>query len=202
MDNLENGIKPEQKIEESNLENTENQFSQDGNGQIDCGDNTINQIKSENEIFINAQVEKELETSSSQDYQNRDECNSNNFQQNTNGFANNEYAEWARMNYLESVAQFERRKAIYNEQKERSKARTPLIFALLGLLCSLFMGVGIGFSIPALILGINRNIKKPSKTHRWAIVISIVGIAVSIIFAICFVYALLNGYIKMQETSK
>ena len=200
MDNLENGFKPDQKIEEPNLKNTENQFSQDGNGQTDCGDN--NQLKSENENLINAQVEIESISSThttsynSQNYVGNDGY----FQQNVNGNVNYENVDWARKNYLENVAQYERRKAIYNEQKERSKARTPLIFALLGLLCSLFMGIGIGFSIPALILGSIRNAKKSSKTHRWAIVISIVGIAVSIIFAICFVYALLNGYIKMQET--
>ena len=54
--------------------------------------------------------------------------------------------------------------------------RTPLILALIGMIASFVYGIGIVPAVIALILGIVRNAKKPSKTLKWAIIISIVCI--------------------------
>ncbi|MBE5742137.1 MAG: hypothetical protein E7360_02315 [Clostridiales bacterium] len=84
----------------------------------------------------------------------------------------------------------------YEEYKKaRSFSRTPLILSLFGLLCSLFVGLGIGFSLPSLILSAIRYTQKPNKTLRWAIVISIVGVTLSLLFIATFIYAVVSGYI-------
>ena len=82
----------------------------------------------------------------------------------------------------------------YEEYKNNRKfTRTPLILALFGLLCSLLFGGGIVFSIPSFILSLVRYSKKKTQTLRWAITLSVVGIALSLVFIATLVYAVISG---------
>lgn len=87
--------------------------------------------------------------------------------------------------------QFEKDKKEY--KKRRKFNRTPLILALLGLIFSVIYGVGIAFAIPALVLSIKRYKQTPTKTLKWGITISIVCIAVCLIYFIFLTYGVLVG---------
>ena len=80
-------------------------------------------------------------------------------------------------------------------KKERNYTKTPLVFALIGLLGSLFIWVGIGFSITAFVLALNRLKHRQSRSLRWAILISIVGMVLSVLFIFGFIYAIVAGYL-------
>ena len=94
----------------------------------------------------------------------------------------------------------------YNYKKERAFNRTPLILALVGLILSVFFGMGICFSIPALIISAIRISKKASKTLKWALIISIITTFVCVLIFFSLGYALIVGIIEysemMEETQK
>ena len=93
----------------------------------------------------------------------------------------------------------------YNEYQEYKKSRNfirvPFVLSMLGLLLSLFCGVGIAVSIPSLIISLLRYSKKQSKTLRWSITLSIVSIALSLLFIVTLIYALISGALidSMQQ---
>lgn len=83
-----------------------------------------------------------------------------------------------------------------DELAKRRFNRTPLILALWGLLLTFAFGLGIAFAIPAMIIGIKRYKKAPTKSLRWAIVISALTICLCVIFIACLSYAITVGVIE------
>ncbi len=76
---------------------------------------------------------------------------------------------------------------------ERKFVRTPLIMALISLLCSVLIGAGVFLSVPAFIIGAKRYTVKKSKALKWAMVISAITTVICLIFIACFAYALSVG---------
>lgn len=90
--------------------------------------------------------------------------------------------------------------AEYGEYLAKRKFnRTPLILALFGLMFSVFYGAGIVFGIIALVMGAARYRVHKSEPLRWAIVLSIVCIALSLAFILALTGSALIGYIKQIE---
>lgn len=82
---------------------------------------------------------------------------------------------------------------------KRKYNRTPLILALFGLMFSVFYGAGIIFGILALVMGAARYRVHKSEPLRWAIVLSIVCIALSLAFIFAVSGSALIAYIKQIE---
>lgn len=80
---------------------------------------------------------------------------------------------------------------------KRKFNRIPLILSLMGLLFSFMFGLGIALAIPSLIISIRRHKKAPSKPLRWAIVISVITIFLSVIFIACTGYAVAVGFLEL-----
>ena len=100
----------------------------------------------------------------------------------------------------QSTLEHEQMQRIYFERKQREEYfarrkfnRTPLILALIGLILTFAFGLGIAFAIPALIVGVMRYLKAPSRTLRWAIVISVITIVLCVIYIVCLAYAIATG---------
>ena len=90
--------------------------------------------------------------------------------------------------------------AEYGEYLAKRKFnRTPLILALFGLMFSVFYGAGIVFGIIALVMGAARYRVHRSEPLRWAIVLSIVCIALSLAFISALSGSALIAYIKQIE---
>lgn len=90
--------------------------------------------------------------------------------------------------------------AEYGEYLAKRKFnRTPLILALFGLMFSVFYGAGIVFGIIALVMGAARYRVHKSEPLRWAIVLSIVCIALSLTFILALSGSALIAYIKQIE---
>ena len=90
--------------------------------------------------------------------------------------------------------------AEYGEYLAKRKFnRTPLILALFGLMFSVFYGAGIVFGIIALVMGAARYRVHKSEPLRWAIVLSIVCIALSLAFILALSGSALIAYIKQIE---
>lgn len=90
--------------------------------------------------------------------------------------------------------------AEYGEYLAKRKFnRTPLILALFGLMFSVFYGAGIVFGIIALVMGAARYRVHKSEPLRWAIVLSIVCIALSLAFIFALSGSALIAYIKQIE---
>ncbi len=71
-----------------------------------------------------------------------------------------------------------------NAKRIDSKRKTPLVFAILGLLLGVFMGFGIIFSVMSLTsCFINR--KLGGTTLKWALVLGIVGLVLNLAFIVC-----------------
>lgn len=89
--------------------------------------------------------------------------------------------------------------------QKRKYNRAPLMLSLIGMMLSVFCGIGIALAIPSFITSILRLRVKPSKPLKWALIISAVTIFVSAIIIVCFSYALVTGlveYLKLIEEGK
>ena len=82
---------------------------------------------------------------------------------------------------------------------KRKYNRTPLILALFGLMFSVFYGAGIVFGIIALVLGAIRYRVHKSEPLKWAIVLSIVCIALSLAFIFAVSGSALIAFIRQIE---
>lgn len=90
--------------------------------------------------------------------------------------------------------------AEYGEYLAKRKFnRTPLILALFGLMFSVFYGAGIVFGIIALVMGAARYRVHKSEPLRWAIVLSIVCIALSLAFIFAVAGSAIIAYLKQIE---
>lgn len=90
--------------------------------------------------------------------------------------------------------------AEYGEYLARRKYnRTPLILALFGLMFSVFYGAGIVFGIIALVMGAKRYRVHKSEPLKWAIVLSIVCIALSLAFIFAVTGSAVIACIKQTE---
>ena len=118
-----------------------------------------------------------------------------NFEQNNNAFAicQSENMVESQSSYIEEMKRLE-------YLKKRSFNRSPLIFALIGLILSIFFGFGIVFAIPALIMGARRCLKSPSKPLRWAVVISILTIFLCVLYIFATGYAIAMGFFELVRT--
>ena len=70
-----------------------------------------------------------------------------------------------------------------NAKALESKRKTPLIFAILGLLFGVFMGVGIIFSLIAISTYL-RNKKLGGTSLKWGLILGIVGIVLNLGFIV------------------
>lgn len=77
--------------------------------------------------------------------------------------------------------------------------RMPLILALFGLMFSVFYGAGIVFGILALVMGSARYRVHKSEPLKWAIVLSIVCIALSLAFIFAVSGSAIIAYLKQIE---
>lgn len=77
--------------------------------------------------------------------------------------------------------------------------RMPLILALFGLMFSVFYGAGIVFGILALVMGAARYRVHKSEPLKWAIVLSIVCIALSLAFILAVSGSAIIAYLKQIE---
>lgn len=77
--------------------------------------------------------------------------------------------------------------------------RMPLILALFGLMFSVFYGAGIVFGILALVMGSARYRVHKSEPLKWAIVLSIVCIALSLAFILAVSGSAIIAYLKQFE---
>ena len=84
------------------------------------------------------------------------------------------------------------------EMKRRFN-RTPLILALLGLVFSVFYGVGIVFGIISLVLAAKRYRIHKSEPLKWALILSITCIALCTAFILSLSGAYVLGVIKQTE---
>ena len=75
----------------------------------------------------------------------------------------------------------------------------PLILALFGLMFSVFYGAGIVFGILALVMGSARYRVHKSEPLKWAIVLSIVCIALSLAFILAVSGSAIIAYLKQIE---
>ena len=82
---------------------------------------------------------------------------------------------------------------------KRKYNRTPLILALFGLMFSVFYGAGIVLGIIALVLGAIRYRVHKSEPLKWAIVLSIVCIALSLAFIFAVSGSALIAFIRQIE---
>ena len=91
--------------------------------------------------------------------------------------------------------------ARYIEKKRFNK--TPLVLALLGLIFSVFYGAGIVFGIIALVIAAKRYGICKSEPLKWAIIVSITCIALSLAFISAMIGAAVIATIKQipEETS-
>jgi len=76
-----------------------------------------------------------------------------------------------------------------SSQKNAPATRICLNLSVIGLIVSVFAGLGIFFSLAGLILGCVRR-KDDALVSRYAIVMGIIGIVLSVIFAALEVYAI------------
>ena len=87
--------------------------------------------------------------------------------------------------------------AEYGEYLAKRKFnRMPLILALFGLMFSVFYGAGIVFGILALVMGAARYRVHKSEPLKWAIVLSIVCIALSLAFIFAVAGSAIIAYLK------
>ena len=90
--------------------------------------------------------------------------------------------------------------AEYGEYLAKRKFnRMPLILALFGLMFSVFYGAGIIFGILALVMGSARYRVHKSEPLKWAIVLSIVCIALSLAFIFTVSGSAIIAYLKQIE---
>ncbi len=90
--------------------------------------------------------------------------------------------------------------AEYGEyQAKRKFNRMPLILALFGLMFSVFYGAGIVFGILALVMGAARYRVHKSEPLKWAIVLSIVCIALSLAFIFAVAGSAIIAFLKQIE---
>lgn len=90
--------------------------------------------------------------------------------------------------------------AEYGEYLAKRKFnRMPLILALFGLMFSVFYGAGIVFGILALVMGAARYRVHKSEPLKWAIVLSIVCIALSLAFIFAVCGSAIIAYLKQFE---
>lgn len=90
--------------------------------------------------------------------------------------------------------------AEYGEYLAKRKFnRMPLILALFGLMFSVFYGAGIIFGILALVMGSARYRVHKSEPLKWAIVLSIVCIALSLAFIFAVAGSAIIAYLKQIE---
>lgn len=90
--------------------------------------------------------------------------------------------------------------AEYGEYLAKRKFnRMPLILALFGLMFSVFYGAGIIFGILALVMGSARYRVHKSEPLKWAIVLSIVCIALSLAFIFAVSGSAIIAYLKQFE---
>lgn len=90
--------------------------------------------------------------------------------------------------------------AEYGEYLAKRKFnRMPLILALFGLMFSVFYGAGIVFGILALVMGSARYRVHKSEPLKWAIVLSIVCIALSLAFILAVSGSAIIAYLKQFE---
>lgn len=90
--------------------------------------------------------------------------------------------------------------AEYGEYLAKRKFnRMPLILALFGLMFSVFYGAGIVFGILALVMGAARYRVHKSEPLKWAIVLSIVCIALSLAFIFAVSGSAIIAYLKQFE---
>lgn len=90
--------------------------------------------------------------------------------------------------------------AEYGEYLAKRKFnRMPLILALFGLMFSVFYGAGIVFGILALVMGAARYRVHKSEPLKWAIVLSIVCIALSLAFIFAVAGSAIIAYLKQIE---
>ena len=90
--------------------------------------------------------------------------------------------------------------AEYGEYLAKRKFnRMPLILALFGLMFSVFYGAGIIFGILALVMGSARYRVHKSEPLKWAIVLSIVCIALSLAFILAVSGSASIAYLKQIE---
>lgn len=90
--------------------------------------------------------------------------------------------------------------AEYGEYLAKRKFnRMPLILALFGLMFSVFYGAGIVFGILALVMGSARYRVHKSEPLKWAIVLSIVCIALSLAFIFAVSGLAIIAYLKQIE---
>lgn len=90
--------------------------------------------------------------------------------------------------------------AEYGEYLAKRKFnRMPLVLALFGLMFSVFYGAGIVFGILALVMGAARYRVHKSEPLKWAIVLSIVCIALSLAFIFAVAGSAIIAYLKQIE---
>ena len=104
------------------------------------------------------------------------------------------------MYYENSVERQLYAEKLIREAREKSVKKT-LVFSLLGLILSLFFGLGLAFSIVGLLRANFGLKKKGSQTLVWARTLGIVGIILSAAFIIAmFAYAVYVGYSRPDPT--
>ena len=106
--------------------------------------------------------------------------------------------------HVQTALEYEQMQRVYFERKQREEYfarrkfnRTPLILSLIGLILTFAFGLGIAFAIPALIVGAKRYSKTPSRTLRWAIVVSTITIVLCVIYIVCLAYAIATGIFSL-----
>ena len=96
--------------------------------------------------------------------------------------------------YSDTNADYAYEYARYIEKKRFNK--TPLILALLGLIFSVFYGAGMVLGIIALVIAAKRYKISKSEPLKWAIIVSITCIAVSVAFISAMTGAVIIAIIR------
>lgn len=88
------------------------------------------------------------------------------------------------------------------ENARRGFVRTPLIISLFGLILSVFYGVGGLLSPISLIMGLRRIKIRRSDSLKWAITISAVTIALSLLYVAALAGAILFRVVEIYEAEE
>ena len=99
----------------------------------------------------------------------------------------------------ENFNEYQRQMDIASVRASRSYGRFPLILALVGLALSVFFGLGGIVAVVSLVLAAVRYKEKKLTTLKWAIVISVVTIAVSAIYIFSVFAAIFTAILEEAE---
>lgn len=102
----------------------------------------------------------------------------------------------------EELNSFQKPDAYFSEREKKRFVSTPLILALIGLITSAIYGLGGIVAIFSLVLSSKRLKVKKSDSLKWAKTISLITIAISVLYFVAVVSAIVYGNYEIMKLSE